>query len=353
MIVDTKVLSEALEVTKFGLAKKAFIDGMDGYGFYGGNICTCNDEIALTHWSPINNINANIDAKSLLSILKESCDKYLNMYCVDSTLHINGTSTSARLPLNQASYIRSYMSNPQVPSFDSDKWRSISSDFVQQAKKALSTVSKNMARPILTCLYWNNDVLEASDNIALTHCTLATAHPDAKGILIPAKSASVLVKFDPTAFVLADDWVHFKTRQDAIVSCLTFEGVFPDLSKCLSKECTTSIEFPPSFLAMLKRAGKITPKNDYLEKQARVSISKGTLTVRVQAGKDGEFQESCPVNLHDSLTFLVDPDRLKQFLGESGNYVVGFTTHNEGRSGLLRLESENMVRMLIVSLSTI
>ena len=118
--------------------------------------------------------------------------------------------------------------------------------------------------------------------MAITHCTLASVHSEAKSILIPGESAAVLVKFDPIAFVWTGDWLHLKTKQNAIVSCRTFEGVFPDLTGCLSRKPTKFIEFPPNFLAILKRVSKFAAEDYYLKKEAKVSIDKGILTVQVR-----------------------------------------------------------------------
>jgi DNA polymerase III sliding clamp (beta) subunit (PCNA family) len=197
-------------------------------------------------------------------------------------------------------------------------------------------------------LHWNNDILETSDNYAITRCTLASTHQGARCILIPRESASVLLKFDPTAFTWTGDWLHFKTKQNAVVSCRTFEGVFPDLSRCLSLEPKKFIEFPPNFLTILKRVSKITPKNDFLQKDAKISIGKGVLTICVRVGDGGQFQESCPVDFKGTLTFNVDLIRLEQILKEHGNHVAGFVEF-KGTSGLLKFETDNVVQQVLVS----
>lgn len=298
MLVDTKSFREALEVTKFGLAQRAIIESTDAYGFCDGRIYTFNDDIAINHWSPFNNVNADINAKSLQSILKDLSDPHVDVYCSDFTFHIDGKLTSASLPASQTSYIREYFMELAIPSVDSDIWKSVSTDLGPQARKAIATVSTNMARPILNCLHWSNDAMESTDNYSVTRCTLASAHPEVKSILIPNESASVLLKFDPTAFVCTGDWLHFKTKQKAIVSIRTFEGVFPDLSKCLSRKPRKFIEFPPNFLAILKRVSKFAADGCYLgsTKEAKISIDKGALTVQVRV-RNGRIPRIAPSKL--------------------------------------------------------
>ncbi|MGO9017367.1 MAG: hypothetical protein ACLQVJ_03355 [Syntrophobacteraceae bacterium] len=348
MIVDTQMLRNTLGVAKVAVAKKEFVEGMGSYLYEGGRVSAFNEDIAVSCWSPLN-INGAVNADSLYPIIKESRDTHIDIYCVDSTLHINGKETSARLPLDSASDILSYIHDIGVPPINSAEWAPVAKNFTQQLKTSLMTISKNMAKPALTCVHWDNDVLETTDNYSVTRCTLATTHPHAEGILISGEAARALLKFDPIAFVWTGDWLHFKTTQDAIFSCRTFDGPFPGLDGCLSKQCTILIEFPPSLLAILKRAARITPKYRYMEREAKISICEGTLTVQILVGK-GEFQESCPVNFKDDLIFTVDLDRLKQFLELNGNNVVGFTTYCEGKSGMLRYESENVVQLLIVTL---
>lgn len=349
MIVDTEVLLKKLSLTQGGLAKKEIVEDTASYIFDGGYVYTYNDSTSAVSWVPINE-KIVVKAKPFYHIIKESSDKYVEIHSTDSTLYINGNETSAKISINRTSPLQFSIYELGVPPIYSDKWASVSKDLIPHIKTSFMTTSKNMAKPTLTCVYWNNNVIQATDNYSITSCTLTTSHPEAKNILIPSEAVSLLLKIDPVAFALTGDWLHFKTTEDAIISCRTFEGVFPDLGGCLSKECTTFIEFPSNFAAILKRVGKIAPKNHYLQKEATVTICNGQLTVHARMEEGGEFKGSCPINSRDTLKFTVDPERLKQFLDRNGNNVVGFAKHHEG-AGLLRFESDNLVQMLIVTLS--
>ena len=95
MIIDTKHISRSIESYEVWSSKKCYHREPGRVRVLRWNIYTFNDEIAVRHWSPFNNVNSDVNAKALQSIFKDMKDNYVDIYYSDCTLHIDGESTSA------------------------------------------------------------------------------------------------------------------------------------------------------------------------------------------------------------------------------------------------------------------
>jgi DNA polymerase III sliding clamp (beta) subunit (PCNA family) len=340
MKINKSELQAALEKVKPGLASKEIIEQATSFAFMGDRVVTYNDEISISHPVKGLDVKGAVKAQYLYAFLNKVKKEEIDIEWEENQVKITAGRAKAglvfeaevKLPIEEVGAI--------------GDWKAIQPEVLQAMRFCYSCCSKDMSRPILTCVHVSGKRVEASDSYQIIRYQLEKKVP-VKAFLIPASAVRELIKYDIKQVAEGDGWIHFKTEDGTIFSSRIFEGSFPDVGKFLEFD-GAEIVFPKNAIQALERA-KVFAKGDVGDEFASVDVEISE-TGFTFASKDtsGWFEESTkskykgdPIKFTTGVDFLINllgqvtscifgEDKIK-FTGEKWAHVVA-TTNTEAES---------------------
>jgi DNA polymerase III sliding clamp (beta) subunit (PCNA family) len=328
MKIERKKLIETLAKVQPGLASKEIIEQSKSFVFKGGKVQTYNDEISVSAKTDLD-IEGAVKAEELYKLLNKSQAKEVDLEATDSELQLKTKASRAgivleseiNLPLDQ-------ISKPGKP-------QPLPEDFKEAVKFCLFSVSSDMTKPVLTCLYVTGLIVTSCDNFRLTAKDMKTTIKDK--FLLPSAAAKELLKYEPTHYSVSDAWIHFKCEGGVVFSCRTYEKEYPDVSGLLDVK-GKKIKFPKRTKGMLDRASVFATTEFSQDSQVEVTVKDGTMMIHGK-GEGGWFKEKSKVEYKGKeVKFTVNPDFLSQMLDILDEATVGENS--------LKLEGEGFVHVV-------
>ncbi|HDY89495.1 MAG TPA: hypothetical protein ENH82_15455 [bacterium] len=305
-------LQQALEIVKPGLASKEMIEQSTSFAFIDGRVVTYNDEISLSHPVEGLEIEGAIQAEELyklLSKIKQEEDE-IEISIEKNEVILQVGRMKAGLSLQQEIKL------PLEEIGELSRWKTLPEDFIRFVGLAMQVCSRDMSRPVLTCVHVNkNGQIEGSDGFRIIRCELEKEMP-VKTFLIPANSAAELVRLQPTKVAEGSGWMHFKTDEETILSCRTFQDDFPDCEPFLKVE-GVEIIFPKTIKEIVGRAEVFAKRDHFLDETIEITIGKKRITVKSRSDS-GWFEEGANIRYNDEpVSFSITPYLLKDILTET------------------------------------
>jgi len=308
-------LLDALQIVKPGLANKEVIEQATAFAFIGDRVVTYNDEISISHPISLKLKNdAAIRAEELYKLLDKIKRDDVEIDVVENELRLKSGRTKAGITLQQ---------EIKLPLGELDfqgKWEPIPDDFVTSVAFVIPSCSKDMSKPIFTCIHVRSDgFIEASDNFRITRRKIGKM-PTA--FLLPASSAKELVQYNVKHVLNKKGWAHFKTDANTIFSCRIYEGEFPNLDSILNVT-GKKIEFPEKISPALDRAVIFVNEEHAIDESVRISIGENRLVVKAKSDA-GWFEETLNILYSDKpLEFSINPTFLQAIVSQLRACVVG------------------------------
>ena len=332
MKINKIELQKALEIVKPGLANKEIIEQSTAFAFIKGRVVTYNDEISLSH--PIKGLEVEgaIQATELYQLLGKLKSEEVEIEVKGSEILLSSGRSKAGLTLQQEIKL------PLKEIGEQGKWKPLPENFLKHLGFAMTSCSRDMSRPVLTCININGNHIEASDGYRITRCELEEEMP-VKGFLLPATSAVELHKLKPVQVAEGDGWMHFQTEVGTVMSCRIFEDEFPNINSHLEVE-GVQITLPRVMNEIMDRA-EVFAKRDYMLDES-IEITLENKHIRITAKSDtGWFEEEMPIRYEDSpVSFSIAPYLLKGILEET---LVGVLSENR-----LRFEGEGWIYVTVL-----
>jgi len=185
-------LQTALEIVKPGLAGKEMIEQSTSFAFMEGRVVTYNDEISISHPIEGLKINGAVQAEELYELLSKLKKDEIEITTKGNEIILKSGRTKAGLTLQQEIKL------PLEEIGELGKWKPLPEDFLKHIKFAMAACSRDMSRPVLTCVHVSKDgIIEGSDSFRIARCQLKTEMP-VKTFLLPASSAIQVIRVEPT-----------------------------------------------------------------------------------------------------------------------------------------------------------
>lgn len=314
MKINKKNLLKALEVVKPGLANKEMIEQTTSFCFIKGNVVTYNDEISIS--CPVKDIELEgaVNSNELYSFVSRVKADELEMEIKDNEILLKAGRSKAGLTLH------SDITLPIEEIGKIKKWKILPDDFLEGLKFTMGACSRDMSRPVLTCVHVNKDILESSDDYRFAYFKLKDEIP-IKTFLLPATSCSKVVRMKPIEISEGEGWIHFRTKGKAILSCRLFEEKYADASKLL-KIKGNPIIFPKTIIDILNRADIFSKRDFELDEQVTISLDNKKLIIKSQSDS-GWFEEKARVNYTgDPVIFIISPYLLKDILNKTTKGIL-------------------------------
>lgn len=318
MKINRQELLNALEIVKPGLASKEIIEQSTSFAFMGDRIVTFNDEISISH--PVEGLNlvGAIKAEEFYGILNKLKKEEITIVLKENELILKSGSSKAglvlqaeiRLPLDEIEKI--------------DGWGALPSNFVEAIKFTVHATSRDMSRPILTCVHINKDgFVEASDSNRVAFHELIKEMP-VDTFLIPSHTVLEIIKMKPIKVAKSPNWIHFKTKEGTLISCRIFVDEFPDTKQIL-KVKGKKIEFPETVQEVLDRAAVFAKREQALDENVTITLEDNYMNIESKSDF-GWFKERIKINFDlIPLSFSITPNLLVHILNKTKTCTISDT----------------------------
>ena len=309
-------LQRALETVKPGLANKEMIEHSTSFAFIGGRVVTYNDEISLSHPVEGLEIEGAIHAEELYKLLSKLKKDEIEIVVEGNQILLKASSRS-----NAGMVLQQDIKLPLEEIGDIGKWKSLPEDFTRLISFAMSSCSRDMSKPVLTCVHVSKEgLIEGSDGFRITRCTMEEGMP-VKDFLLPSSSAAELDKLKPTKIAEGKGWIHFQTAEGTQMSCRIFEDEFPDVSKYLEVE-GIEVTFPRTIVDALDRASIFSKRDHFLDEHVTVVIADNRVKLKSKS-LTGWLEEEINMKFTDSpISFDITPYLLREILEETLTCVI-------------------------------
>ncbi len=340
MKINKAELQEALEKVRPGLAQKELIEQATSFMFMGDRVVTYNDEISISHPVKGLDVKGAVKAQALYSFLNKVKKDEIEIEWEENQVLIKAGRSKAGLV---------FESEVKLP-IDEEigeigKWKKLPENFVEALKFCHPCCSRDMSRPVLTCVSVSKEKVEASDSYQIVLHKLSGKVPG-DGFLIPATAVRDLVRYKITEVAQGESWVHFRTEDGTVFSARTISNEFPDTSKHLKID-GVEFSFPKNTDEILERADVFSKKEISTGDIPVVTVEIKDKRVKFSAENEyGWFEEESrvkydgkPVKFAVGIEFLVNlftklqncvigPDKIG-FSGENWQHIVAMLAEEE------------------------
>jgi len=305
-------LLRALEVVKPGLANKEIIEQTTSFAFIDGRVVTYNDKISISHPVPgLEDLHCAVVADRLYKFLGKLKDENISLSTgKDNELQFKSGRTrvgltlqsEVKLPLNQLESRK--------------KWKELPENFVKFVAFSMSSCSKDMSRPLLTCVHINeNGIIEGADSFRITHCNLQTNMP-VDTFLLPSEASVEVVKLNPTLVAAGEGWIHFKNEEDTEISCRIMSDTYPDTNDIIKCQGIRII-LPKTIEETLERAMVFAKRDRMLDEIVYISIENNSILIEASS-EEAWFKEDLNMRYSGTrIQFGITPYLLKSILSET------------------------------------
>jgi len=312
--INKKNLLEALEIVKPGLANKDIIEQTTSFAFVEGRVVTYNDRISISSPVPdLQDITGAIKADKLYPLLaKIKADEVEMSMNENNEIVIKSGRIKASLTLEYE--IKLPLSQKEL--IERGQWQALPKNFVNGINFVMSAASRDMTRPILTCIHINEGrFMEATDSRKVARFELEGPIP-CKTFLLSADVGVDLVRFNPTEIAEGNGWIHFRTEMDSIMSCRIIDDKFVDTAPHL-KITGVELTLPMTIGEVLERAGIFAKRDRMLDESVDISVGNRRFKIKAKC-ESGSFEEETNIKFDgDPFEFSITPYLLKGILSET------------------------------------
>lgn len=207
--------------------------------FTGDGIVSYNDRICV-YIRYKSNLECALPAKKFYEIMPKTgeADIVIN----EGKLIISTSSTTAKINITHApDLIESVKSMRLKKKRD---WKELPADFFKALNMCYPSASKEMNEPAMTCVYINDDIVAATDEVRISEYKMEEGIGEE--ILIPAKTVQELVLYDNLSkYCVAGNWIYFTDRTKSRKFCsrlITSE--FPEYNENFDFDEKQSLTLP-------------------------------------------------------------------------------------------------------------
>lgn len=314
-MVNVEKLTEALTVVKPGLANKELLEQTTSFAFLKGKVVTYNDEISIQYPIEGLDIEGAIEATQLYGFVGKLNKEEIEYSVEEDELIFKSGRAKAGFTLQKEIKL------PLNTMPERMKWHVLPELFSKYLNRAKDVCSNDMSRPMLTCVHvLPSGIIQASDSLRLIQLDVKKEIGNQE-FLLPAKTAKVVVNFEPSLIGYSDGWVHFKREDGALLSCRIFEDKYVDFSKFIKVDGKL-LHFPKTLKTVIEKAEVFSKRDFLLEEVVSLIVENKKLTVRSDSDF-GWFEETLNMRYKgDSFSFQVAPMALLDILEDTVDAVI-------------------------------
>ncbi len=309
MLIKRQILVNALAQLKPGLSNKDIIESGMCFNFSRNAITTFNDLVSVS--IPLETgIEGAVRAEELHKLLDKITADEIELTQTESELKIKAGKVRAGLSLK---------TELLAPLTTENEWHELPKQFKEAIQFCQFSTSKDMTRPHLTCIHFEQDRASSSDRWRITQFTMAESMP--QNFLLPAPAANVLLRYNISHMALDDAWIHFADDETGLV--FSARKIIADLMQPDQYfEVEGQLVKLPDLAKTLDRAKIMVEGDSELDLTIRLELHPGKLICRGQK-EIGWVEEQVDLEYEGPRhVMLVNPLFLADILARTTEMVV-------------------------------
>lgn len=317
MKIKKEALQKALEKVKPGLASKEIIEQSTHFAFMGDRVVTYNDEISISCQVENLDLTGAISAQELYAFLGRIKATEIEAEVTDNEIRLTSGKSKAGLVLYPEIKL------PLEELGELTQWEPLPDGFMEALSFCRFSCSKDMSRPILTCVHVGVDYMESSDNTRFTYRKISD-ELQVPEFLIPATTVNDLKRYDIAEISTSKGWVHFRTKDKTLTfSCRIFQDEYPDTTAILSmSDDSVEVIMPKGLTEVLDKAS-VFAKTQF-DSDTMVSVTLEDKKMLIEAkNAAGWFEEALPVRYNEApIKFMINPAFLEDMAGKTKSCFI-------------------------------
>ncbi len=307
-------LLKALRSVKPGLSTKEIIQQAAHVMFMGKCIATFNDAISVLY--PFEtNFKCSVNGEEFYKVLDGIKEDKIELFLDGDHIKINSEKTKAGFSTivgeneKVEKMVEKILTTVNKPKF----FRTLPKDFIKGVFLCMFSASKDMTSGVKCCVAVKDNQIFSTDNLRLSRYELDSKVKDI--ILIPARDAYELVKYEVVRYGLSEGWVHFQTEDGVIFNCRTMTGEYPfDRMITFFGKQKNEITVPSELKDIMKNAVVLADGEVDIAKMVEVTIDKGKIICKSEKERGWMIKEVDCKYKGEKLSFFVNPIFMAQVL---------------------------------------
>lgn len=333
MKIETKKLKDVMKKLKPAF-NRGGISGFNEYVFFDDNhIFAYNEDVKIS--IPFKcGFSAGLPSSEFFKFLNKVNTDEIDFIKNEDSINIKSGRVKAVFKDN-ISLLERMEDMPKCP----EEYNRLPSNFMKGIELTLYTVS-NKEDSITSMISIIEDQITSTDNYRMSKYIMDnTMNID---ILIPGKKAKELIKFEPSFFTVEDNYIHFVTDDDIIISFLLGEGNLPDVNEYINNETGDRILLPENIDNMIDITSIMTDDVMEIDKKIEITIDNGKILCK--ANNDIGFIESeNEIDIAGSFKFDVNPmffatvlkNTKEMILNQENNFIIFYYDNYRYLMGLI------------------
>jgi len=318
MKINKNDLQRALEKVKPGLANKEIIEQSTHFAFMGDRVVTYNDEISISCQVLNLDLTGAVSAQELYAFLNRIKVEEIEAEITENEIRLKTGKGTAGLVLHPEIRL------PLQEMGDIEEWHELPEGFMEAMAFCRFSCSKDMSRPILTCVHVGEDYMESSDNIRFTYRDLPSGKIPIPEFLIPGATVQDLNHYAATEIATSTGWVHFRTADKTVTfSCRIFDDNYPNTDAILGMtEDPVEIILPKDLPEVLDRASVFAKAQFDSDTQVTVTLKDRKILIEAK-NTAGWFEEELPIRYRGGMIkFVINPAFLAEMLDKTKSCLI-------------------------------
>jgi len=341
MKINKKELLKKLEDTKPGLANKDIIEFTNAFSFTGKYITTFNDEISV--FCPLkSDIKGTVIAKEFFTIVnKIAPDKDGNLVIEKSEecdeLIITGKRVQAGILFDPEGAL------PLDEIKAEGTWNKLPDDFIKALQLCSFCVSNDQSILILNCIQIIDNCVISTNKFRAFKYKLNEKMTE--NFLLPANYVSPLSNYQIKEYNITTDWIHFKTKDDVIISARIYpDDEYPDINFLFDPEGNEIITFPEITLSALEKSVIFCDNVTQSESEIEVDVQKKKIVIKSQDKNIGWITEKIIHKNNTQVNFTINAFFLQDILNTTKKGKFG----KVGENNVLSFIGKNWNHVILV-----
>ena len=323
MKINREELLKVLQAVKPGIAKREIIQQATHAIFTGDAVATFNDQICIVY--PLKtDLHCSVQGEEFYKALESINEVEVEIIAEENQVKIISKKTKAGLSTlvgekeKVESLIEDLRERVNVKRF----WRKLPKDFIQGVSLCTFTASRDMTAGVRCCVAIRNDKIFSTDNLRVSRYKMDASIDN---MLLPARDAAELIKYEVTRYGKTEGWIHFITNEGVMFNCKTMVGDYPfDSLNRFFREPTDEITLPKELQDAMKAAAVFAAGDVDVTKMVEIKIKGKTLKCRSEKERGWMEKE---IDLKKSvgdeeIIFYVNPTFLAQILDRATSFFL-------------------------------
>jgi hypothetical protein len=326
MKVKTAELRRIINLLKPGLAKKEYLEQSSHFVFTGVDVCTFNGSISVIHPFETEGPSFSVKAEDFHKLIGGIVDEELDLKIDNGrfTLSSNTTKAGMSTVVDDAGKVE-----PLIDKVKADipaVWNKLPKDFTDGIRFVVFSAAKNLSQGAYANIQVNGKRVESADG--RMRASIYAMDGEMQSFLISASDALELTAFPVTEYVVTPNWMHFKTDDDVIFSCLQRilgpEEKFPNLDSHFNAIVDPlPLKLPVELRQAVRDVVFLAKGETDNDKECEVVFKKGV--IEVSARKDNGWVEKFsvfPEYNGPDVSILINPIAFSQILEKATDMII-------------------------------